>query len=204
MLRSPMKNSKQRLKKCKVCPVRFDPRTAMQTCCCPACAISYAKATREKKEKRERIIDRIQTKAKLDAMKPRAKLIKEAQTEFNRFIRARDSGLPCICCNRTGEDKSLTGSKWDAGHYRSTGSAPHLRFNEDNVHRQLVFCNQYGSGRAVDYRIGLIKKIGIERVEALESNNTARKYTVDELKQIKETYRAKHKELAAKQSLNNN
>jgi hypothetical protein len=92
----------------------------------------------------------------------------------------------------------LTGSRWDAGHYRSTGAAPHLRFNEDNCHRQLVVCNRHGSGRAVDYRIGLIARIGIERVEALENDNSVAKYTVDDLKAICFRYRAKLKDLKSK------
>lgn len=83
------------------------------------------------------------------------------------------------------------------GHYRSTGSASHLRFNEDNVHRQLVYCNRYGAGRAVDYRLGLINRIGLQRVEALEADNQPHKWTREELIAIKEKYKQKLKELNA-------
>ena len=119
--------------------------------------------------------------------------IREAQAAFNAYIRLRDIGQPCICCGRTANDRDLiTGSRWDAGHYRSTGSASHLRFNEDNVHRQLVVCNRHGAGRAVDYRIGLIARIGMDRVEALETDNTQHKWTHGELIQILATYKAKN------------
>lgn len=83
----------------------------------------------------------------------------------------------------------------DAGHYRSTGSADHLRFDEDNCHAQRSDCNRYGAGRAVDYRIGLIGRIGLQRVEALEANNTTHKWLRDELRTIRDTYRLKAKEL---------
>ena len=83
----------------------------------------------------------------------------------------------------------------DAGHYRSRGSAPHLRFDERNCHAQSKKDNRYLSGNAVDYRIGLIARIGLEAVESLESDQTPRKWTIEELKAIKAEYRQKLKEL---------
>ena len=87
------------------------------------------------------------------------------------------------------------GGRYDAGHYRFTGSASHLRFDEANCHAKRKQCNRYGAGRAVDYRIGLIKRIGRERVEALEASNSPRKWTRDELIAIKEIYFLKLKAL---------
>ena len=83
----------------------------------------------------------------------------------------------------------------DAGHYRSTGAASHLRFKEDNCHAQSKHDNQYKSGNAVEYRIRLIERIGLERVEALESDNQPKKWERDELIAIKAKYKAKLKEL---------
>ena len=85
----------------------------------------------------------------------------------------------------------------DAGHYRSVGAASHLRFNEDNCHAQSKHGNQYKSGNAVDYRINLINRIGLDRVEALECDNKPRKWTREELIEIKARYRAKARELKA-------
>ncbi len=133
-------------------------------------------------------------------LRTRRDYIKRAQVAFNRFIRLRDAALPCICCDRMSSDADLvTGSRWDAGHYRSTGSAPHLRFVEDNCHRQLVQCNRHGAGRAVDYRLGLIRRIGIARVEALESDQEPRQWTIPELIEIERTYKKKAKELESAQ-----
>jgi hypothetical protein len=131
-------------------------------------------------------------RAKKEELKTIADFIREAQKAFNEYVRLRDHDKPCICCGRTASDANLlTGSRWDAGHYRSTGSASHLRFNEDNCHRQLVVCNRHGAGRAVDYRVGLVARIGREAVEALESSNTPHKWTREELIAIRDTYRAK-------------
>ena len=173
-------------KDCKQCSSSFTPARPMQNVCSPICASRLVKAA--KKEEAER------TKARKAAIKRIPDLIKEAQFVFNAYIRARDKAKECICC---GQDlgKSEIGGNYDAGHYRSTGSASHLRFNEDNCHAQRKVCNRYGAGRAVDYRIGLIARIGLERVEALEANNTTHKWQRDELIEIKQTYKRKLKEL---------
>jgi hypothetical protein len=47
----------------------------------------------------------------------------------------------------------------------------------------------------VDYRIGLVARIGLAKVEALESDNHVHRWTRDELIAIKNTYRAKRREL---------
>jgi hypothetical protein len=154
------------------------------------------KAAKAKADAKRRKMDRATDRARRRALETIPELIKAAQREFNAYIRARDKDKPCICCGRMASDKDLlTGSRWDAGHYRSTGSASHLRFHEDNCHRQLVFCNRHGAGRAVDYRLGLIARIGLLAVEALETNNAPKKWERDELRQIAATYKAKLKEL---------
>lgn len=75
------------------------------------------------------------------------------------------------------------------------GSASHLRFNEDNCHAQSKYANQYLSGDVQAYRIGLTARIGIERVEALEANNTPHKWDKDEVREIRDRYRAKANQL---------
>jgi len=175
-------------KECKHCGSCFVPARPLQGVCSAVCAARLVRAT--KKEEREH------EKARADKLKRIPDLIAEAQKEFNAYVRARDSHKPCICCGH-----SLTldavGGGFDCGHYRSTGSASHLRFNEDNAHGQRKVCNRYGAGRAVDYRIGLIARVGLERVEALESDNSVHKWQADELRAIKALYRAKTKELLA-------
>lgn len=137
------------------------------------CSIKYAKSeqydkvTKELKERQE---------------PTRGDELRKAQKAFNSFIRARDSGNPCISCGRD------TGCKINAGHYRSVGSCPELRFNEDNVHLQCEQCNNFKSGNIRKYRTGLIEKIGLERVEFLEGPHDAKHYSIEEIKSINRRY----------------
>jgi hypothetical protein len=185
-------------KTCKVCKSKFHSVMPMATVCGPMCALTHARSARGKAEKVRQVKERRETKAKLDAIKTIPQLIKEAQVAFNAFIRARDAQKPCICCGKPLGDGDV-GGRFDCGHYRSVGSASHLRFNEANAHGQRKYCNRHGAGRAVDYRIGLISRLGLDCVEALESNNTPHKWEREELIAIKATYTAKAKELKARQ-----
>lgn len=167
----------------------------------PECIDDYAEAqaakAERKKAKEARAAAKVQKaedRKKRESFKKIPRYIKEAQHAFNAFIRARDSGKPCICCGQPLALEAIGGG-FDCGHYRSTGSASHLRFHEDNAHGQRKQCNRYGAGRAVDYRIGLIQRIGLARVEALECSNTPHKWQREELVQITQTYRRKLKEL---------
>ena len=185
-------------KKCKQCGKEFVPLRSTAIACSYPCAKAWVDARNAKlkaqKAKQEAKIDRQQTKERKEKLKTRNDYIKETQVAFNAYIRERDKDKPCICCGKPlGE--SQPGGGFDAGHYRSTGSSPHLRFNEDNCHGQRKFCNNWRSGNAVDYRLGLIARIGLERVEALEANNEPAKWSIDELKAIRDYYRKKLKEL---------
>ena len=85
--------------------------------------------------------------------------------------------------------------KINAGHYRTVKAAPHLRFDERNTFAQCEACNTHLSGNIVNYRINMIKRVGIEQVEAVESDNAPKHYTIDDIKDIKLFYKAKIKEL---------
>lgn len=171
------------MSKCRVCRAEFVKRSITHKCCGPDCAEEWAKLEREKLARRT-------LRARKAAMKTRSQWLKEAQAAFNAFIRHRDKHLPCVSCGRF-----HTGS-WDAGHFRSVGAAPQLRFNEDNVHRQCVPCNQHKSGNAVEYRINLIKRIGVDRVEFLEGAHDPARYTIEDAIRIKAEYKARLKGVA--------
>lgn len=191
-----------RAKTCPFCHERYQPTRPMQPCCDKfECKCSFAarhvEKQRQVRAKAERVAQaesRKVIKLQKEAIKTRSQWMKEAQVAFNAFIRLRDqlAGHTCISSGRV---LDWSGNAVDAGHYRSVGSAPHLRFHEDNCHAQSKHDNQYKSGNAVDYRIGLIARIGLARVEALESDNEPRKYSIQELKDIKDYYNAKLKEL---------
>lgn len=185
-------------KKCKACRKPFVPSSAWQTHCrsepCALAAVDEAMSKRLKTQRRETQQERKADRAKRESMLTRSDWVKKAQAAFNAFVRARDkaAGYRCICCNQPLDwgAVGVRGHSVDAGHYRSTGSAPHLRFVESNCHAQKVVCNRHGAGRAVDYRIGLIQRIGLAAVEQLEADQTPRRHSIAELQALAKHYRA--------------
>ena len=57
-----------------------------------------------------------------------------------------------------------------------------------NCHSQCVKCNRYLSGNVVEYRKGLIEKIGADRVLQLENDNSQLKFTIEYLKRVKKLF----------------
>lgn len=187
-----------RPKKCRVpnCRASFIPRVSFQTWCSPDCAVVIARAKQEKKRKELAKVERREIKVRKEKLKSRADHLREAQAAVNEYVRLRDARLPCISCDSTPNDNDLmTGSRWDAGHYRSVGACPELRFEPLNIHRQCVKCNRNLSGNAVEYRIRLVLRIGADKVAWLEGPHAPRKYDVEQIKAIKAEYRAKIREL---------
>ena len=171
-----------RLKTCKGCGEKFAPERPLQIVCGVPCAWAY-------KAKQDAKADRRLTREAKAKLKTRRDWLREAQAAFNRFIRLRDAGKPCISCGRHHQ------GQYHAGHYLSTGARPELRFSELNVHLQCAPCNNHLSGNIVLYRKGLIGKIGQESVDWLEGPHEAKHYSIDELKAIKAEYTRKAKEL---------
>jgi len=169
-----------RNKKCKFCRVEFTPTKPLQQVCGFECALELAKNKRIKTVKKE------VKEAKLK-LKSRSDWLKDTQVVFNKYIRLRDQDDGCISCG------SKSAAAYHAGHYRSIGSAGHLRFNELNCHRQCSACNTHLSGNLIRYRLGLIRKIGIQSLETLEHDNNTVKWSVEEIKLLKAQFSAKIK-----------
>lgn len=183
---------------CAHCRRKLEPGEYIhESCKAPYAEACGAKAERKaaKAIKTAAKEDRAETKRRKEDMKPLRDLLAEAQTEFNRFIRFRDADLPCICCGSPFEPMKPGGSM-DAGHFRSRSTAPQIRFNEDNVFGQRKNCNRPGGTTYAKFRAGAIDRIGLERVEAVEADNSLKKWTKGEVREIRDTYRTKANELA--------
>ena len=181
-----------RPKKCRVaeCGASFVPARLGQAVCSPACAILDAPKNREKARKSLAQIERREIKVRKEKLKSRADHLKDTQVAFNAWVRARDAGSPCISCGTTAN------VQFCAGHYRTVGSCPELRFEPLNVHLQCnKNCNLEKSGNIVSYRPRLLEKIGAERLDWLEGPHEPKKYTIEELKAMTADYRAKTREL---------
>lgn len=178
-----------KLKKCRECKKEFAPARSLQKACSPGCAIALAVKQSEKLAKRAHKARKDEMLAN-DASFQKAK----AQKAFNEFIRLRDRELGCISCDKPKD----WGGQWHASHWKSRGARPDLAFNEDNVHKSCSICNNYLSGNVVMYRAGLIAKIGIDRVEALELSTIVKRSAAD-YAEIARIYQAKIKELKCKE-----
>jgi hypothetical protein len=186
-------------KTCRECKQKFIPIRAIQPVCSDfKCMVAYANKSaekaalaREKKSKREH-------KAKIEKAKNLTEVAHETQRFFNQYIRERDkaAGYGCISCGTKNPN-----IQYCAGHFRSRGATSKLRFHEDNVHLQCNYhCNSQLSGNIGNYRIELIKRIGLERVEALENDNATYKWTREELIALKTKYKQLTKKLKESQS----
>ena len=170
-------------RKCKYCSNEFTPYTSLQkNCFHDVCVKAMIKEHEVKQWNKKK------AKLKKDLMTA-SDWLKIAQTTFNKFIRLRDTGLNCISC---GEKPK----KENAGHFWSAGGHANVRFNEENVHLQCERCNQYLSGNLLMYNNNLLYKIGSDRfIKLHEQAHITKRWTIEELHKINETYKQKIKEL---------
>lgn len=146
--------------------------------CCFDCAIKLEADKKEKKWK-----ERKREFKKKD--KTYTQKVNEAKKVFQKWVRLRDKDKPCISCGTT------TSDIWDGGHFKKAELYSSTIFDEDNVWKQCRKCNRFLGGNELNYREGLIKRIGLERVEAVEERASERvyKYTDQELEEIKTKYK---------------
>ncbi|MCK9740039.1 recombination protein NinG [Pseudomonas syringae pv. syringae] len=190
--KTPLTSGGPRRKRCPECRVMFTPARSGQAVCGEInCAIAHGQSEKGRAIAGKALaeVGRREIKVRKEALKSRSDHMKDTQTAFNAWVRERDVELPCISCGRHHQ------GKYDAGHYRTVGSNPALRFEPLNCHKQCVPCNQHKSGNVVEYRLELVRRIGIVNVEWLEGPHEPQKYTVDELKALTAKYRALTREL---------
>lgn len=174
----------------EACRASFSPQRLGQKVCSPACGLATKDVNADKARKALADVGRKELRAAKERVKPKGQYMREAQTSFNAWVRARDAGLPCISCGTTAD------IQYAAGHFRSAGGHPELRFDPLNVHLQCNRnCNMAKSGNIGPYRIELIKRIGQEKVCWLEGPHEPKRYTIEDLKAITAEYRAKTREL---------
>lgn len=175
--------------RCKNCNTKFEQYQFLNKFCKDIdCQVQKSLYLVDKMQKQK--IKQVNKEVKIlkEKIKTTSDYLKELQVVFNKWVRLRDKGLNCISCNKPAK-------KENAGHYRSVGSSPTLRFEPLNVHLQCEYCNTYQHGNLIPYRQNLIKKIGVELVEWLESNHEPKHYSKPELIIMKEEYKEKIKQL---------
>lgn len=175
-----------RIRLCEGCrQVKFRPARENVTWCSEECGATVALARLAKEEGR-------QDRAKREALKGVPDLTREAQEAFNEYVRLRDVGKGCFVCG-TPLQIGGVGGGFDAGHIRPRSQAKHLRFDERNVHGQCKHCNAPGATLDHEMRAAAERLLGKEVTDALYADNRVHKWQRDELRQIRDTYRAKVK-----------
>lgn len=187
-------------RKCTVCREWFHPARDGQFVCSFECASAHGKAANDaakadaqlkvkQQQKKAAKSERKRQAERRMAVKPISYFIKQAQQAFNDFIRYRDRHLVCISCDRHHE------GQYHAGHFRTTGANPELRFDEDNCHKQCSVCNNHLSGNLTAYRPALIAKIGQARFDVLMGPHVLPKWNREDYIRIRDEYRAKLRDL---------
>jgi hypothetical protein len=175
--------------KCKACREPAALKIQMSGYCSYDCAVKQARKLQDAARKRKEAKAKRLHQEKKKALKTRSEWLKDAQAVFNKYIRLRDAGLPCISCGRHHQ------GQYHAGHYLTVGACPELRFNELNAHKQCAPCNNHLSGNLVNYRKSLIDKIGLDKVEWLEGPHEPLKITIPEIQALIAEYKEKIKGL---------
>jgi len=170
-------------RKCKYCKSEFLPYTTLQkNCFNPDCVTAWINDVKTK----QWVKKKAQLKKDLMTVQDYVKI---AQQVFNKYIRLRDKNNKCISCNQKPK-------KENAGHFFNANNHWSVRFDERNVHLQCEACNTYLSGNLIQYRENLINKLGAEEFESLSEEATkTRKFTIEELKEIIDTYKKKIKQI---------
>ena len=181
-----------RTRRCYLCKKKVPEADAvigqLKAFCCMEHLLEWTKSEKGKQFTKKAI--RKEVKERKEKLKTRSEFMREAQIAFNAYIRVRDRGKNCVSCGAS-EGLLRHGGNFDAGHYRSVGSASHLRFNIFNCHAQCKKCNNYLSGNAIVYRNALCKRYGPEFVELLDNRNEIRRFDIPYLKRIKSIFSKK-------------
>jgi len=184
-----------KLHKCKVCKALYVKTRPLQVVCSAPCALTLARENVKKSKELVAKAEKKVIKAKLEGMKTRSQWVKECQVQINKYVRLRDikRGLGCVSCGAPYRESY--GGAFDAGHLRSVGSAPHLRFLTTQISLQCHKCNRWGGGRAFEFRAEMVRRNGQEWMDRLEAMNGRADFTIDYLKRLKAIMQKKIKRL---------
>jgi len=172
-----------RARKCKQCGDKKKACEGVQTpiswFCSTKCGFEYSQALQQKmrdkqiaKQKKEKSEldkkDRAKHKERKKEVKPLKYWQDKLQKLVNQYVvHIRDAGKPCCTCGTDAPD-----IKYDAGHYRTRGSAPELRYELTNIHKQCsINCNVHGSGMRLEYQGFITHNYGEKHLEWLNGKH---------------------------------
>ena len=210
--KTPLTSNGPRRKRCPECRVMFMPARDSQAVCGEIeCAIAYGKSEKGQASAKKALADvgRRDIEVRKKALKTRSDHMKDAEKAVRDYRRTYELSIGSGCISCGGSQESIlaaqgwkVGGAFDAGHFMGKGARPELRLEPSNIWLQCKACNsgsymhaRKGHTVSQGFRTGLIARIGLEAVEALEADHEPRKYTVEELNAITAEYRAKTRKL---------
>lgn len=168
---------------CRACGRAFLRFRTTQAVCSQRCAQKAVKADRK--------VEKADIRARRLALKSRSEFAREAQAAVNRYVRvlAYSKGEGCYTCHA--QPDQAFGHVYDASHFRSVGSAPHLRFWVPQIRICCIPCNRHKGGELLAFRRALVAEHGPEWVEALEARQEVAKFSIEYLQRIKRVFTRK-------------
>ena len=181
--------------RCKSCRKQCEPFNSLNAFCDADCAISYLNGNTGRK-----LIEKVKRKKfreKKKEVKGLSHWNRVTQTVVNKYVRLRDRNLPCISCGKWDHElkEAVRKGKCDAGHYKTVGSHPEIRFNTKNINKQCLNCNGFNSGNIAGQQKGIEARYGQERLDWLNGPHQLKHYSIDDLERIRKIFSKKTRRL---------
>lgn len=177
--------------RCKLCKKKCEPFNSLMPFCNHEHAIEYLNTKKGKEGIKK--VERKQHKERKKQVKGLNHWKKETQKVINKYVRIRDRDLPCISCGKWDHElkEAIGKGKWDAGHYKTVGSRPELRFDTRNINKQCLNCNQFKSGNIEGYKEAIIERYGKDRLDWLNGPHKSKDYSIEDLERMRKVFNRK-------------
>lgn len=193
--KTPLRQVGRKAGRCQVCEGEFVRTRVGEKVCSVSCGIEWAKRQQIARDVAPYLPRRggLTKAVRAHRENDRKTINAAAQREFNRWIRlVRDDGMPCQSCGKPlppgpSHDK-------ECGHWKSRGAHPQLRFDESNVALECHRCNHHSDDHLIGLKESLRRRFGQAEIDRLESSGKTRKFTLDELRAIRDEYRRRNRE----------
>lgn len=186
------------MKKCRVCPNKFEPYNSLQVACSPQCALEIGRQQTAKKA--EKAAKQARAERREFNRRDLTWQHKQCQKVFNRmrvleekqWFRERGMEPECISCGKTHMD-------WCCGHFKTRGAQSGLRYDRTNTFLQCnKACNESLSGNiegnrtSRGYKQGLVDRFGEDEAQRIidycESNTAPVKWDWQELEALRKQW----------------
>ena len=125
-----------------------------------------------------------EAKAKKESIRKKSWYEGKLQDEVNAIVRLIDTEKGCISCDHGWNGKVTR--QFHAGHRKSVGGHPSIRYHFSNIFKQCSICNNWKSGNERAFDSGIKRIYGaknLQIVQSLESKYPSIHLSITELKE---------------------